>query len=113
MGDSYFQTSISFILICRTTTIVDWTWRKKKCKNAIGVEAPLYKFQEVPTQRSISLLSTRDRVKLQLQMQEEMCVEIWKRSVHDQLLYLQDLHQQNLDQRSKELQQLQEYIRGS
>jgi hypothetical protein len=62
------------------TERVEWEWRTTKTKNAIGMEKIRYPIEEVPTNREISLLSTRRRAEILEDILESGRIEEWRRA---------------------------------
>ena len=96
-----------------STDTIEWTWRKTKCCNAIGVEASKYTFQEMPeiaAKRSVSLLSTRKREYVLEQIEEELQTELWKEKANNLLVAMQKEHQENIQKRREELEDIQKRI---
>ena len=91
------------------TNIVEWEWRTRKC-STIGIEKSAYSVVEVPHTREFSVLSTRNRERRLQEIEECIVVENWKKSAWDYLEQKQLEHQQNIERREQELEQIQEYI---
>ena len=85
------------------TKHIEWEWRTTKTKNAIGIEKQRYAIEEIPTNRKISTLSTRNRAAKLEQILEQGKTEEWRRE--------KELHmQQNKEERLREIERIAEKV---
>ena len=95
------------ILLPPTKTI-EWEWRTKK-GHTIGTELSKYTLQEIPEiaqQRTISLLSTRNREEKLLQIAEEQYGEEWRFRTMETMEEYHKQHIENIQRRKEELVEL-------
>ena len=87
---------------------VSWVWRQKKCQ-ALGRDISNFRLQEVPEiaeERAISTLSTRNREKRLQEIRDAENTEVWKRKAQAWLEAEQRRHEEQKQNRSKELERL-------